>query len=714
MSNETIYPFGQGGSLPSGYPIADDLKTNSAQQALAAKQGVVLKGMMGNVKMVAGESETVAFSISGYYSSNGTITSSTKSDSTPKIPIADLSQVLYTGAMSDLVATWFDASEQVIFQSVNSKGQTLIELDVLKYKPDNAAYVGLSSRNSNADTPPSQTPECTIVHNSSTPITLQSQIDNLNDTPDEFPFPLKGYYNSSGVITSGTTTNSSQLIQLSRYKRLVYTGNGNGILTFFSSNRTSVVRQVAIYDVIGGSSASYDANVSSIDIMLYAPSTAAYVGVTVRNDTYSPAPIVTASLKGYNDHKHKFVEFGVVANGYTDTTDALQDLLYNGGSEISFPRGVYKISSTLIVKPELVKKLVGNGAIIKVTADVPAFKVVGSLTSSSTANPNSLGAKVIDSEGSTVIEGFNIMASSDSIGTGICLSYVFQPIIRNCHIHNINIGISVENTCRNIIIAENNIYCCTSYGVLFANNSDVHQVNMVGNHISYSACCLGFIQTNQTANIQVTGNDIEISSWPTTGRSAQRCVVIDYQNTSSPLFSELEFVGNTIQGHEDSAGLIDISGANGSTASAQNISFAGNHISNTNGYAVKLSNVHNIAFSGNTYRNIGGKVYEFESTVNGFVASGDICDAGTGFANADENAVIREVTLNGLSGRGMSGGITLSCDTINGVNVSGCNIDSSNITISASTIDYVSVTSNILRGTYTIGTCTHRVVENNL
>ena len=127
-----------------------------------------------------------------------------------------------------------------------------------------------------------------------------------------------------------------------------------------------------------------------------------------------------------------------------------------------------------------------------------------------------------------------------------------------------------------------------------------------------------------------------------------------------------------------------------------------------------MSNVHNIAFSGNTYRNIGGKVYEFESTVNGFVASGDICDAGTGFANADENAVIREVTLNGLSGRGMSGGITLSCDTINGVNVSGCNIDSSNITISASTIDYVSVTSNILRGTYTIGTCTHRVVENNL
>ena len=48
MTNETVYPFGQGGSVPSGYPIADDLNTNSAQQALSAKQGVVLKEMIEN------------------------------------------------------------------------------------------------------------------------------------------------------------------------------------------------------------------------------------------------------------------------------------------------------------------------------------------------------------------------------------------------------------------------------------------------------------------------------------------------------------------------------------------------------------------------------------------------------------------------------------------------------------------------------------------
>lgn len=42
MANQTVYPYGQNGTLPSGYPIADDLNTNSAQQALSAKQGKVI------------------------------------------------------------------------------------------------------------------------------------------------------------------------------------------------------------------------------------------------------------------------------------------------------------------------------------------------------------------------------------------------------------------------------------------------------------------------------------------------------------------------------------------------------------------------------------------------------------------------------------------------------------------------------------------------
>lgn len=42
MANNTIYPYGPGGQTPTTIPIVDDLNTESAQDALSAKQGVVL------------------------------------------------------------------------------------------------------------------------------------------------------------------------------------------------------------------------------------------------------------------------------------------------------------------------------------------------------------------------------------------------------------------------------------------------------------------------------------------------------------------------------------------------------------------------------------------------------------------------------------------------------------------------------------------------
>ena len=42
MANKTVYPFGPGRPLPAGYPIADDLNTDSAQVALSARQGKII------------------------------------------------------------------------------------------------------------------------------------------------------------------------------------------------------------------------------------------------------------------------------------------------------------------------------------------------------------------------------------------------------------------------------------------------------------------------------------------------------------------------------------------------------------------------------------------------------------------------------------------------------------------------------------------------
>lgn len=50
MADTTIYPYGQNQPIPTGYPIADDLVTDSAQQALSARQGVRLKAMIDDIE----------------------------------------------------------------------------------------------------------------------------------------------------------------------------------------------------------------------------------------------------------------------------------------------------------------------------------------------------------------------------------------------------------------------------------------------------------------------------------------------------------------------------------------------------------------------------------------------------------------------------------------------------------------------------------------
>jgi hypothetical protein len=53
MANTNILPFGQSAVMPAGYPIADNLTTNSAQQALSAKQGKLLGDELHTLKILS-------------------------------------------------------------------------------------------------------------------------------------------------------------------------------------------------------------------------------------------------------------------------------------------------------------------------------------------------------------------------------------------------------------------------------------------------------------------------------------------------------------------------------------------------------------------------------------------------------------------------------------------------------------------------------------
>lgn len=53
MASTNINPFGQTSEMPAGYPIADNLTTNSAQQALSAKQGKLLGDELHTLKILS-------------------------------------------------------------------------------------------------------------------------------------------------------------------------------------------------------------------------------------------------------------------------------------------------------------------------------------------------------------------------------------------------------------------------------------------------------------------------------------------------------------------------------------------------------------------------------------------------------------------------------------------------------------------------------------
>ena len=76
MANQTVYPYGTGGSLPSSVGIINDLITGGADKALSAEQGKVLAAMInendGGIEVV----EDGIFFVDNYFRIGAKITSS--------------------------------------------------------------------------------------------------------------------------------------------------------------------------------------------------------------------------------------------------------------------------------------------------------------------------------------------------------------------------------------------------------------------------------------------------------------------------------------------------------------------------------------------------------------------------------------------------------------------------------------------------------------
>lgn len=291
----------------------------------------------------------------------------------------------------------------------------------------------------------------------------------------------------------------------------------------------------------------------------------------------------------------------ITGDGVADDTLALQALV-NTYKDLHLPANLkIKLTGTILIDPNKLKLFDGGNSTFICYGDFPAFTITGSLTSSMTANPSTLNTQIMGSEAQFKICNCKITSSDAEQASGIAITGCFKTVVENCYIYKLKVGITIANQNRDLIIANNHIYGCWQYGIHIQNTANIHQCNIVANMISYCYYCLFMDSPVQIANFQITGNDIEISTYPNLNdKTGFRAIYINSGDSQSGQLSEIEICGNTIQGHSDSTNIIRIVG--GAARYVQHISLIGNHISNSTGSLVILTKVRTVSCMGNTHK----------------------------------------------------------------------------------------------------------------
>lgn len=234
MANETIYPFGQGGSLPSGYPIADDLNTNSAQQALSAKQGVVLKGMVEDSKNVRKEIDLSFYNgiLGNYINYTNNVWASTSGTNSFFVPIiSGHTYEITAGANTARVAILKSKDDTIGDTPDYATGETALRLiaanqTLVFTAPSDANYLSINKTLNNTDIQPASMYDVLL------------QEDYQKKYTDESVAFLRGTFDNEVVFSdlSVSSNGSSSQITISK------DGNG-GILI---DNKTSTSGKYAL------------------------------------------------------------------------------------------------------------------------------------------------------------------------------------------------------------------------------------------------------------------------------------------------------------------------------------------------------------------------------------------------------------------------------------------------------------------------------------
>jgi len=307
-------------------------------------------------------------------------------------------------------------------------------------------------------------------------------------------------------------------------------------------------------------------------------------------------------------------DFGAVGDGEADDSGAFQRALNSGRGDIFVPRGVYRLTNSVVVDLDGAGpvSITGSGtAKIVMAGPGPAFRLVG--THEGTADPGSVKENVWQSQRMPTVSGLEIVGD-DPGACGVEAAGTMKAILSRLSIRKALHGIHLTGRNRNVIISDCHIYENRGVGV-YLDHVNLHQINVGDSHISYNGGG-GIVQRGgDVRNLQVGNCDIEANMNEKGPATAN--VLIDATGGS---IGEIAVTGCTLQHTHTAPGSanIRIIGEGLPRAYAQgelrggNIAITGNILSDVQ-VNIHLYKVRGVTVVGNTI----WKGYEHDLLVEG-------------------------------------------------------------------------------------------------
>ena len=242
---------------------------------------------------------------------------------------------------------------------------------------------------------------------------------------------------------------------------------------------------------------------------------------------------------------------GAQGDGKSDDTAIIEKALITHGS-VSFPKGIYRISRTLMIplSESGFTAISGDGtARIVMTGAGPAFFFKGN--HEGTAAPTTVKPGVWEKERTPMISGIEIVgdhAEADGIeAAGTMQLTLSRVVIRQCR-HAVHL--TTRN--RNVLIADCHFYDNRGIGI-FLDQVNLHQINVVGSHISYNGGGGIVSRGGEVRNLHIGTCDIE-GNHALEGAPAANVEL----NSTDGSIAEVAITGCTLQHTSKAAGSANI------------------------------------------------------------------------------------------------------------------------------------------------------------